>query len=161
MPYLPVVLLVDALHDELHQEWAFVAKFPEVDVHPGMREVGRIFIFQEVLHFDVEHFRLTGILGVERIETSVLADDGEVRFARKPFGRGFHPDDVLRSVSLARYDVVAPQIDIAHGGGENDMHRLGESYFHAVGRYHLSVREFPGDALVQVVARRRYSPSLR
>ena len=118
MPYLPVVLLVDALHDELHQERVFVAKFPEVDVHPGMREIGRIFVFQEVLHFDVEHFRLTGILGIKGIKTSVLADDGEVRFPRKPFGRGFHPDDVLRSVSLARYDVVAPQIDIAHGGGE-------------------------------------------
>ena len=119
-----------------------------------MREVGRIFIFQEVLHFDVEHFRFTGILGIEGIKTSVLADDGEVRFPRKALCRGFHPDDVLRSVSLARYDVVAPQIYIADGGGENDMHRLGESYFHAVGRYHLPVREFPGNALVQVVARR-------
>ena len=101
-----------------------------------------------------EHFRLTGVLGVKGIETSVLADDGEVRFSRKPFGRGFHPDDVLRTVRLARYDVVASQIHIAHGGGENDMHRLGESHFHAVGRYHLPVREFPDNALVLVVARR-------
>lgn len=134
MPYLPVVLLVDALHDEFHQERAFVAEFPEIDVHPGMRKVGRIFILQEVLHFNVEHFRLTGVLGVKGIETSVLANDGEVRFPRKALCRGFHPDDVLRSVSLARYDVVAPQIDIAHGGGENDMHRLGEGaiYFFAI-----------------------------
>ena len=152
MPYLPVVLLVDALHYELHQERTFVAEFPEIDVHPCMRKVGRIFIFQKLLHFDVEHFRLTGILGVKGIETSVLADDGEVRFARKPFGRGFHPDDVLRTVRLARYDMVASQIHIAHGGWENDMHCLGEGNFHAVGRYHLPVREFPGNALVQVVA---------
>ena len=34
------------------------------------------------------------------------------------------------------------------------MHRLGESHFHTVGRYHLPVREFPGNALVQVVAHR-------
>ena len=100
-----------------------------MDVHPGMREVGRIFILQEVLHFDVEHFRFTGVLGVERKETAVLADNGEVRFSRKAFCRGFHPDYVLRTVRLARYDVVASQIDIADGGGEDDMHRLGKGHF--------------------------------
>ena len=125
-----------------------------MDVHPGMREVGRIFILQEVLHLDVEHFRFTGVLGVERKETAVLADNGEVRFSRKALCRGFHPDYVLRTVRLARYDVVASQIDIADGGGEDDMHRLGKGHFHAVGRNHLAVREFPGNPPVQVVASR-------
>ena len=119
-----------------------------------MRKVRRIFIFQEVFHFDIEHFRFTGVFGVERKETAVLANDGEVRFARKALCRGFHPDYVLRTVRLARYDVVASQIDIADGGGEDDMHRLGKGHFHAVGRYHLAVREFPGNAPVQVVASR-------
>ena len=119
-----------------------------------MRKVRRIFIFQEVFHFDIEHFRFTGVFGVERKETAVLANDGEVRFARKALCRGFHPDYVLRTVRLARYDVVASQIDIADGGGEDDMHRLGKGHFHAVGRNHLAVREFPGNAPVQVVASR-------
>jgi len=65
MPYLAVIVLVDALHYQFYQQWAFISQFPEIDVHPCMRKVGRIFIFQEVLHFDVEHFRLTGVLGVE------------------------------------------------------------------------------------------------
>ena len=119
-----------------------------------MRKVRRIFIFQEVFHFDIEHFRFTGVFGVERKETAVLANDGEVRFARKALCRGFHPDYVLRTVRLARYDVVASQIDIADGGGEDDMHRLGKGHFHAVGRNHLAVREFPGNPPVQVVASR-------
>ena len=119
-----------------------------------MREIGCIFIFQEVFHFDIEHFRFTGILGVEREETPVLADNGEVRFAGKALCRGFHPDNVLRTVRLARYDVVASQIDIADGGGEDDMHRLGKGHFHAVGRNHLAVRELPGNTPVQVVASR-------
>jgi len=34
------------------------------------------------------------------------------------------------------------------------MHRLGKGHFHAVGRNHLAVREFPGNAPVQVVASR-------
>ena len=54
--------------------------------------------------------------------------------------------------ALPRYDMVASQIHIAHGGGENDMHRLGKGHFHAVGRYHLSVRQLSGDTPVQVVA---------
>ena len=134
MPYLPVVLLVDALHDELYQQRAFVAEFPEIDVHSGVGKVRSVLVLQEVLHFYVEHFRLTGVLSVEGIKTSVLADDGKVRFSRKALCRGFHPDYVFRTVSLARYDMVAPQIDIAHGGGENDMHRLGEGaiYFFAI-----------------------------
>ena len=56
-----------------------------------------------------------------------LADDGEVRFPRKALCRGFHPDDVLRTVRLARYDVVAPQIDIAHGGGDDDYRKKSKT----------------------------------
>ena len=41
-----------------------------------------------------------------------------------------------------------------NGGGEDDMHRLGKGHFHAVGRNHLAVREFPGNPPVQVVASR-------
>jgi len=125
-----------------------------MDVHAGMREIGRIFIFQEVFHFDVEHFRFTGVLGVERKEAAVLANDRKIRFSRKALCRGFHPDYVLRTVRLSRYDVVASQIHVADGGREDDVYRLGKGHFHAVGCYHLAVREFPGNPLIQVVASR-------
>lgn len=65
MSHFTVIVLVDALHYQFYQQRTFISQLPEIDVHAGMRKVGRIFIFQEVLHFDVEHFRLTGILGVE------------------------------------------------------------------------------------------------
>jgi len=150
--HFPVIVLVDALHYQFHQQRTFITQFPEIDVHAGMRKVAGVLVLQEVFHLDVEHFRFMGVLGVERKETAVLADNGEVRFARKALCRGFHPDYVLRTVRLACYDVVASQIHVADGGGEDDMHRLGKSHFHAVGCHHLAVREFPGNALIQVVA---------
>ena len=58
------------------------------------------------------------------------------------------------TVCLARYDMVASQIHVADGGGEDDVYRLGKGHFHAIGRNHLAVWEFPGNPPVQVVASR-------
>ena len=44
MPDFPLVLLVDALHDQLHQERAFVTQLTEIDVHSGMAEVRRVLV---------------------------------------------------------------------------------------------------------------------
>ena len=119
-----------------------------------MRKVAGVLVLQEVFHFDIEHFRFTGVLGVERKETPVLANDRKIRFSRKALCRGFHPDYVLRTVRLSRYDVVASQIHVADGGGEDDVYRFGKGHFHAVGRYHLTIRQFPGNPPVQIVASR-------
>ena len=139
VPDLPPVLLVDALHDQLHQERAFACQFPEMEVHAGMRKVRRVPVLQKILHLDVQHLRLMRIPGIERVEAPVLADDGKVRFPRKPLGRRLHPDHVLRTVRFPGDNPVASQIHVPHRRGEDDMHRLGERHLHPVGRNHLPV----------------------
>ncbi len=68
MLYFPVIVLVDGLHNQLHQERAFVTQFTEIDIHPGMAEVRRVLILQEVLHFDVQHFRFVCVFRIRGIK---------------------------------------------------------------------------------------------
>ena len=110
----PFVRFIDALHNQLHQQRAFAAQFTEIDIHPCMAEIRRVLIFQKVLHFDVQHFRLMGVTGVETVKTSVLANHREIRFTRKPFCRGFHPDYIFRPVRFSGNNPITAQVHILH-----------------------------------------------
>ena len=106
MLYFPVIVLVDGLHNQPYQKRAFVTQFTEIDVHPGMTEIRCVLIFQEIFHFNVEHFRFMCVLRIKRIKTAILTDNGKIGFTGKALCRSFHPDNIFRPVRFPGNNVV-------------------------------------------------------
>ena len=106
MFYFPVIVLVDGLHNQLYQKRAFVTQFTEIDVHPGMAEICRVLILQEIFHFDVQHFRFVCVFRIETVKTAILTDNGKVRFTGKTLCRSFHTNNIFRPVRFSGNNVV-------------------------------------------------------
>ena len=148
--HLALVLLVQRLHDEMHQHGAFASKFLQIDFLRVVRTVHRAAVMDEVLHLHIEQQRFVGVFHVERIIGPVLRDDAHVRLRAEVPYRRLHADDVLRTVSLARDKVRRAQVHIAHCRGKQDMHRLVIRDLQTVRRYHAVKHKLPGQSVIQV-----------
>ena len=106
MLYFPVIVLVDGLHNQLYQKRAFVTQFTEIDVHPGVAEIRCVLIFQEIFHFDIQHFRLMCVLCIKGIKAAIFTNHTEIRFTGKALCRSLDPDNIFRPVRFSGNNVV-------------------------------------------------------
>ena len=104
--YLALVLLVDGLHDEMHQHGTLLAQLLEVNLLRIVRTVHRLAVMDEVRHLDVEHERFLGVLHIESVKRAVLRDDAHVGLLLEVLHGSLHPDNILRAVRLASYQVL-------------------------------------------------------
>lgn len=54
MLYLPVIVLMDGLHNQVHQFGRFTAKFRQVHIQRIIRTIDRTAIMDKVLHLNIE-----------------------------------------------------------------------------------------------------------
>ena len=137
--YYSLVLLPDALHHKSHQYGTLRTEFLQINIHRIIGAIDCRTVMDEVLHLDVQFIRLLGVLHVESIETAVLRDDAHVRLSLEPSLGGFYTYHVLCPVSLTRHDVCRTQVNVGHGGREDDMHSLVEGHLQSVRRNHAVV----------------------
>ena len=63
--HLTLVLLVQRLHDEMHQHGTFASQFLQIDFLRVVWAVHRAAVMDEVLHLHIEQQRLVGVFHVE------------------------------------------------------------------------------------------------
>ena len=104
----------------------------------------------EVLHLDVQHVRLLGVLDIKRIKAAVLRNHRHVRLTLEPSLRGLHADNVLRTIGLARHDVGRTQVNVGHCRREYQMHRLVKGHLQSVRRNHAVISDTARQTLKEV-----------
>ena len=154
MLYLAAVVLVDRLHNELHQQRRFAAQLFHVYFERIIGTVHRLAVVQEVGHFDRQLHRFVGILDVEGVIGAVFRYHREVALAREVAQGRLDAQNVLRAVGFGGQQVCRPQIDVADGRGENNVRGLVEGHLQRVRRDHAVEGQRTGQP-AEVVARRR------
>lgn len=69
-----LVVLVDGLHNQMHQLRGFTAQLLQIDVEGIVRTVHRTAIVDKILHLDVQKQRLIGVLHVKRVERTAFGN---------------------------------------------------------------------------------------